>query len=110
MSSPIDPIRRAAQLRRAKRTDSDKAEEAAAADGANLPVPVDTASRPVPPEPAVDNHAVFAAQLIGQDGQKRGLRAGAPHIDSANASYNRAEWSGSKDRRAPRGRHAKTEI
>ena len=38
-------------------------------------------------------------------------RARAPaSIDSASASYNRIEWSGGNDRRARKGRIAKTEI
>jgi hypothetical protein len=53
---------------------------------------------------------VFSAQLIGQDGQKRGLRGGDPVIDSAKTAYNRTEWSGSRDRRARKGRAARTEI
>ena len=57
-----------------------------------------------------DPAAVFAAQLIGQDGQKRGLRAGPQAIDAARGAYNKVEWSGSKDRRARVGRTAKTSI
>jgi hypothetical protein len=47
------------------------------------------------------------AQLIGE---RRGLRAGASTIDQAKAIYNKTEWSGERDRRAPKGRAAKTEI
>lgn len=57
-----------------------------------------------------DAAAAFSAQLIGQDGQKRGLRAGPAHIDAARGAYVRVEWSGSRDRRARKGRNARTEI
>ncbi|CAN7198734.1 hypothetical protein LJR219_000520 [Phenylobacterium sp. LjRoot219] len=109
MTSSIDPIRRAARLRRA-RAAADRVEAAAAAEHAiGLPVP-QGAAYTVPPSPeAPASAAVFDAQLLGQDGQKRGLRAGPAAIDSASASYNRVEWSGSKDRRARTGRF-KTEI
>lgn len=111
MTSPIDPIRRAAMLRRAQRSEADAVgDEAADAPEAvpNLPVPVGQARtvRQAAPTEA----AIFAAQLIGQDGQKRGLRGGPAVIDSAKSSYNRTEWSGSKDRRARSGKIAKTDI
>jgi hypothetical protein len=108
MTSPIDPIRRAARLRRAARSESDRAEEAQET-GAGLPVPVD-APRTIPPRhESSPTAAVFDAQLLGQNGEKRGLRAGPQAIDRAKASYNQVEWSGAKDRRARTGRF-KTEI
>ncbi len=110
MTTPIDPLRRAARLRRAVRPDSEEPVEAAAAtELPGLPVPVEPA-RSLPPRAGpAPGGAVFDAQLIGQDGQKRGLRAGPQAIDLAKASYNKIEWSGAKDRRARKGRY-KTEI
>ena len=69
--------------------------------------------RPAAPRqhpPGRESDAVFAAQLIGQEGQKRGLRAGPLHIEAARGAYNKVEWSGSRDRRARAGRKAKTEV
>jgi hypothetical protein len=43
-------------------------------------------------------------------GEKRGLRAGPTIHDEAKATYNKTEWSGAKDRRAPKGRVTKTEV
>jgi len=107
MTSSIDRIRRAVRLRRAARAEADRVE--AAQEFASLPAP-QSSGYTVPPAPeAPPSAAVFDAQLLGQDGQKRGLRAGPAAIDSASASYNRVEWSGSKDRRARKGRF-KTEI
>jgi hypothetical protein len=113
MSSPIDPTRRAARLRRAARAQAahapaDRAEEVHETGGAGLPVPVD-APRTVPRGEPPASAAIFDAQLLGQDGEKRGLRAGPHAIDRAKASYNRVEWSDAKDRRARNGRY-KTEI
>lgn len=75
---------------------------------------VETPSVPPPPRAPAggERHgaAVFAAQLMGQEGQKRGLRAGPLHIGRAQGAYNKVEWSGAKDRRKPPGRNAKTEI
>lgn len=107
MTSSIDPIRRAARLRRAARAEAERVE--AARESIGLPAPLGEAYAPQPAPEAPPSAAVFDAQLLGQDGQKRGLRAGPLAIDSASASYNRIEWSGSKDRRARKGRF-KTEI
>src|ERR1700756_89410 len=107
MTSPIDPIRRAQRLRRAARAaETDEAQEA---ERSGLPVPVDAPPSVPRVEPPL-SASEFDAQLLGQDGQKRGLRAGPAAIDSAKASSNRVQWSGSKDRRARTGKAAKTEI
>ena len=76
---------------------------------ASLPVPVE-AARTSPRAERRSGEASFAAQLIGQDGQKRGLRAGEAFISAAKRAYDRTEWSGSKDRRRRKGGSAKTEI
>ena len=45
----------------------------------------------------------FSAQLLGQEGQKRGLRGGAPVLNAARSAYLEAEYSGRLDRRPPKG-------
>jgi hypothetical protein len=50
------------------------------------------------------------AQILGQDGQKRGLRGGKPVLDQARSAYLGAEWSGANDRRPKRGLVTKTEV
>jgi hypothetical protein len=109
MMSRIDPLRRAALTRRTPASEVDGADDAERSD-LNLPVPVGPA-RTVPPKnkPAAGD-AAFNAQLLGQEGQKRGLRAGPMVIDTAKATYNRTEYSGRHDRRARKGRAAKTEV
>jgi hypothetical protein len=52
----------------------------------------------------------FAAQILGQGGQKRGLRGGPETLDHARATYLETEWSGPADRRPSPGRITKTEI
>ena len=56
------------------------------------------------PDPA------FAAQLIGQSGQKRGLRGGPPVLDAARSTYLGAEYSGGRDRRPSTGVTKKTDV
>ncbi|RZJ87392.1 MAG: hypothetical protein EON88_23005 [Brevundimonas sp.] len=45
----------------------------------------------------------FSAQLLGQDGQKRGLRGGAPVLNAARSTYLETEYSGDADRRPRKG-------
>jgi len=52
----------------------------------------------------------FAAHLLGQDGQKRGLRGGEPVRAAARSAYLEAEYSGENDRRPPSGLLMKTAI
>ena len=109
MTSPIDPIRRAQPSRRARKTGVDAAGETFDAEATNLPVPVGKAHTVEPPHPA-HGGAAIEAQILGQTGARRGLRAGPTVIDTAKHAYNKTEWSGKKDRRAPKGRVAKTDI
>jgi hypothetical protein len=111
MMSRIDRMRHAALVRRAHKAEAGQTPEAGAAGSANLPIPVAPVTGP---RTFKDEHrkgdSEFAAQLIGQVGERRGLRAGAPLLDKARDAYNRVEWSGSYDRRARKGRQARTEI
>lgn len=110
MMSRIDRIRRADVVRRASKSEVDEAGDAAEAEVVNLPVPVGRA-RTVPPRDSRPGGAApFAAQLLGQDGERRGLRAGAPQIDTAKQTYAQIEWSGSRDRRARKGKITRTEV
>ena len=51
-----------------------------------------------------------SAQVLGQTGQKRGLKGGPAVLDQAKAAYLETEWSGPADRRIRAGRITKTEI
>jgi len=108
MMSRIDRIRRAALVGGAVKADNDAHEEMGEPKPLRLPAVIPTAKSPAPGDG--DAGAVFTAQLMGQDGQKRGLRAGPLHIEAARGAYNKVEWSGSKDRRARAGRTARTEV
>ena len=66
-----------------------------------------------PAKPAVSPlapPALFAAQVLGQKGQKRGLKGGPPVLDAARSTYLGAEYSGKRDRRPRVGKAAQTEI
>ena len=107
MTSPIDPIRRPNATRRVTRSDN-----AARGESTDRSVPA-VYEPPPPPAPsgvAAQPEAAFAAHMLGQDGQRRGLRGGKETLDSARTLYNKIEYSGSADRRSPKGRTAKTEV
>ena len=86
----------------------------AGAPRSNLPVVISGSQRsqrprddgPSSAEPA----GAFAAQVMGQTGQKRGLRGGPQVLDHARSAYLETEWSGGADRRPPKGVITKTEI
>ena len=107
MTSPIDPLRRPNAPRRGKRSDTAARGESTDRSGPAVYEP------PPPPAPsgiAAQPEAAFAAHMLGQDGQRRGLRGGKETLDSARTLYNKIEYSGSADRRSPKGRTAKTEV
>src|SRR5262245_23207113 len=108
MMSRIDRIRRAALVRRAQKAEAEPAEDVQA--GGNLPIPVGPVTGPRTFRDESRGRSEFAAQLLGQDGQRRGLRAGPTVLDTARDAYNRTEWSGSYDRRARKGRRTRTDI
>lgn len=108
MMSRIERIRRSELIRRANK--SEEAAEETEAEVVNLPVPVGRARTVPPRDYRPSAGAAFEAHLMGQDGEKRGLKAGEPLIQSAKITYSRIEWSGSKDRRAPRGHITRTEV
>ena len=109
MTSSIDPARRSSRARRPRKSAAellDDLEAGRAVAPSNLPVPVSPAQT-LPPRTPVASAAAIEAQL---QGERRGLRAGASLIDEAKVTYNKTHWSGSKDRRAPKGRAAKTDV
>ena len=109
--SRIERIRSSVQARKAVQTQADRAEAAKGTATSGLPVPVG----PVVTvrtfrEERRRGEAELAAQLMAQEGLRRGLRAGPGAVEAALAAYNRVEWSGSWDRRARKGRQARTDI
>ena len=64
-------------------------------------------TKAIGPAPA---DAAFEAQVMGQEGRKRGLKAGPPAIEAAQNAYLGTEWSGRHDRRTRSGRLTRTEV
>jgi len=54
--------------------------------------------------------AAFAAQMLGQGGQRNGIKGGPPVMDAARSAYLGAEYTGEKERRPPVGTTKRTDI
>ncbi|ALL15168.1 hypothetical protein [Caulobacter henricii] len=108
MNGPIDPIRRSSPSRRAltvrQNPNQDSAQDAEPEDMVFV-----REEHPMPP-PRKSGFATFAAHLMGQSGQKRGLRGGQEVLDSARSTYLGTEYSGEADRRPATGLLKKTQI
>lgn len=115
MNGPIDPIRRAQAARRALPAPRDADRPEVDGEEENVTFVRDEQPAP-PPRDARPNarrggaFATFAAHLMGQSGQKRGLRGGQEVLDAARSTYLGTEYSGPADRRPKAGLIKKTEI
>ena len=82
-------------------------------DGRDL-VPIEPVEdHDVPPSPAPGRDAgpsAFDAQLLGQDGVKRGLKGGQEVLGKARSTYLSSEYAGAGDRRPKPGQVKKTDI
>ena len=110
---PVGPVQRRAD----RRADDRRATErrVGSASRALVPVgfPVDAAeppARPAPTPPADPGAAVFAAQMMGQTGQRRGLKGGPPVLDAARSAYLGTEHSGAAERRPQPGKAKDTDV
>ena len=106
MTFPVDPTRKTGPARRVKRS----AGSSRAQSDRQVPAIYEPAPPPAITRAAARPEAAFAAHLLGQEGQRRGLRGGKEVLDSARTLYNKIEYSGPADRRAPKGGAAKTEV
>jgi hypothetical protein len=114
MTDPISPISGAPAPRRVSRQSLGKDDlldtDGADQDSADLPALIEPQPKAAPPRSRRAALAAFAAQLMGQGGQKRGLRGGPETLDKARTTYLETEWSGPADRRLTVGRITKTDV
>jgi hypothetical protein len=109
MMMPIDPLSSAPGPRRSRRPDKgpDRANSTQETEGSLLPVVVGPPRTVRSGSARVSGRSAIDAQVMGE---RRGLRAGPNIHGLAAGSYNRTEWSGSYDRRAPKGHTARAKI
>ena len=111
-----DPVRPSSVVQDRREGDRRRALRRAKADGDGrdlVPIdPVEDHAAPSPsPSPKSDaNPSAFDAQMLGQDGIKRGLRGGQEVLGKARSTYLSSEYAGPGDRRPKPGQVRKTEI
>ena len=110
---PVGPVRRRDERREADRRAAER--RAGSTSRALVPTefaadPAEPPARPAPTPPADASAAAFAAQLIGQTGQRRGLKGGPPVLDAARSTYLGANYSGSAERRPKPGKATDTDV
>lgn len=119
MTDPISPIGGPSAVEGVDRRESDRRQRDRRASKRTL-VPTGEPVQTLEPDPAPARPAVhpasgpgaaaFVAQQIGQKGQKRGLRGGAPVLNAARAAYLGTEYSGEAERRPAVGKARKTDV
>ena len=109
---PLDPVER----RTGDRRDGER-RSGMPPQPAKALVPTD--APPVTEEPAdhapeataaAPSPAAFAAQVLGQDGGRKGLRGGPPVLDTARSTYLGTEYSGPAERRPKPGKATRTKV
>lgn len=99
-----DPVLRAGR----RETDALRESQTPSSPGkTSLPAPATTETRTAHDRAQA---GPFEAQLLGQAGQKRGLRLGKPLRDHARSAYLETEFAGPLDRRPPAGMLTKRKI
>ena len=108
---PVGPVgnrdRRAAQRREAERRAETTGRSLVPVEGEGVQTHSATPADPTPP---ADPAAAFSAQLMGQSGQRKGLKGGPPVLNAARARYLGNEYSGEKELRPPAGLVKKTDV
>ncbi|PHY18873.1 hypothetical protein [Caulobacter sp. BP25] len=110
MNGPIDPIRRPGLTRRALPAPRDASRHEDEEDVVLSAENADEDEQPAPSPPRREGFAAFAAHLMGQSGQKKGLRGGQEVLNAARSTYLGTEYSGPADRRPKAGLIKKTNI
>jgi hypothetical protein len=110
---PVGPVQRREDRRAADR----RVEQRRAGSTSRELVPVDIPDEPAEPparpapKPAADaGAAAFAAQVMGQTGQRRGLKGGPPVLGAARSAYLGTEHSGAAERRPQPGKAKNTDV
>ena len=70
----------------------------------------DSPARPAPRPVADPGATAFAAQMMGQTGQRKGLKGGPPVLGAARSTYLGTEYSGPNERRPGAGKGKRTDV
>ena len=111
----VGPVQRRDERRESDRRSAERRDASTSASRALVPTdfpaePAEPPARPAPTPPPDLSAAAFAAQVIGQTGQRRGLKGGPPVLDAARSSYLGANYAGGAERRPKPGKATDTDI
>lgn len=112
---PVGPVQRREERREGERRATQRRAPAASTSRALVPTEfkaeaAEPPARPAPTAGADAAAAAFAAQVMGQSGQRRGLKGGPPVLDAARASYLGTAYSGAAERRPKPGKATDTDV
>jgi len=110
---PVEPVARRDDRRAAQRRAAERRVAAQTRALVTTDFPVEAAEPPArpAPTPAADaSAAAFDAQMIGQTGQRRGLKGGPPVLNAARSTYLGAAYSGDAERRPRPGKSTDTDV
>ena len=110
---PVGPVQGRDDRRERDRRAAER--RAASASRALVPAnlsadPAEPPARPAPAPASDASAAAFAAQMIGQTGQRRGLKGGPPVLDAARSTYLGTAYSGASERRPKPGKASDTDV
>ena len=110
---PVGPVQRRDERREADRRAAERRAASTSRDLVPTDFPADPAEPPARPAPkagAEASPAAFAAQIMGQTGQRRGLKGGPPVLDAARSTYLGNAYSGAAERRPKPGKASDTDV
>ena len=110
---PVGRVQRRDDRREADRRSAERRAASASRDLVPTDFPAEAAeppARPAPTPPSDAAAAAFAAQVIGQSGQRRGLKGGPPVLDAARSTYLGNAYSGAAERRPKPGKATDTDV
>lgn len=110
---PVGPVQRRDERRERDRRAAERRAASASRALVATDFPAEPAAPPARPAPAPApdaSAAAFAAQMIGQTGQRRGLKGGPPVLDAARSTYLGNAYSGAAERRPKPGKASDTDV
>lgn len=110
---PVGPVQRRDERREADRRAAERRAASTSRDLVPTDFPADPAEPPARPAPKAGTDAspaAFAAQIMGQTGQRRGLKGGPPVLDAARSTYLGNAYSGAAERRPKPGKASDTDV
>lgn len=111
---PVGPVQRRDERREAERRSAERRAAATSRALVTLEPSVDNPAEPparaAPPATSDPSASAFAAQVMGQTGQRRGLKGGPPVLDAARSTYLGNAYSGGAERRPRPGKASDTDV